>query len=274
MSIPLQIMSDLHLELMRGPRYTPTKTAADVVILAGDIHNGTRAIDWARAQFPAQEVIYVAGNHEYYGQVWAATLPALRQRAAALGVHFLDQDCVELFGVRFLGATLWTDFDLYGPALRDRCMREAAIFMNDYATTDVRRLRAGDEVPGMGRRVTLTPKQTRKWCLSARAWLAEQLDLPFAGPTVVVTHHLPHLRSVLARFTGDLVNAAFASDLGDMFGVPKLWVHGHTHDATDYEWGCGTRVVCNPRGHQRLDGRRESRVFRDDLTIDLTIDIE
>ena len=55
MSIQLQIMSDLHLELMRGQRYTPTKTAADVVILAGDIHDGTRGIDWARAQFPNEE---------------------------------------------------------------------------------------------------------------------------------------------------------------------------------------------------------------------------
>lgn len=85
MSIQVQIMSDLHLEMMRGQPYTLAKTVADVVILAGDIHNGTRGIDWARAQFPTQEVIYVAGNHEYYGQVWADTPPALRQRAKALG---------------------------------------------------------------------------------------------------------------------------------------------------------------------------------------------
>ena len=68
--------------------------------------------------------------------------------------------------------------------------------------------------------------------------------------TVVVTHHLPHARSIPPRFEGDLLNAAYASDLSAVIasGRPALWVHGHTHDSCDYMVG-DTRVVANPRGY-------------------------
>jgi Icc-related predicted phosphoesterase len=70
------------------------------------------------------------------------------------------------------------------------------------------------------------------------------------GPTVAVTHHLPHPRSIPQRFKGDLLNAAYASDLSELIEQqqPALWVHGHTHDSSDY-WIEHTRIVCNPRGY-------------------------
>ena len=112
--VRLHVLSDPHLELLDGHESVAPRTDADVVILAGDIHHGVRGLTWARKQFPEQEVIYIAGNHEYYGQVWAALLPQFRRKAKELGIHFLDNDAVELAGVRFLGTTLWTDFDLHG----------------------------------------------------------------------------------------------------------------------------------------------------------------
>lgn len=260
----LHILSDLHVDLMRRNTFVSASTDADVVILAGDIHNGTDGITWARNQFPDQELIYVAGNHEYYGQTWSRLQPALRTKARQRGVHFLDKDAVELFGVRFLGATLWTDFDIYGPAMRERCMQEAAFCMSDYSEIDVRRV--SDEAPGMVRRVRLSPEQTRQWFHRARHWLIDQLAEPFVGPTVVVTHHLPHIRSVAVRYEGDLLNGAFVSDLGALFDVPKLWVHGHTHDSMDYVES-GVRVICNPRGYESGDGRWENAQFIEDLTI-------
>jgi len=263
----LQILSDLHIEHMRGKSFKPARTNADVVVLAGDIHEGTAGLEWARAQFPHQEIVAVAGNHEFYDQVWATTLPAMRKVGAKLGVHFLERDVVELFGDRFLGTTLWTDFDLYGETVRDRCLREARISMNDYRYIRLQTLRHEDMGPKQW--AMLTAEQTRQWCLSAKAWLAEQLAIPFAGKTVVVTHHLPSLRSVHPKYAGDLLNAAFASDLSSLFGVPDLWTHGHTHESCNYEFGSGTQVVCNPRGYPRPDGTYENRAFRDDLVIDI-----
>jgi predicted phosphodiesterase len=263
----LQIMSDLHIELMCGKTFTPTHADADVVILAGDIHQGTAGLHWARVQFPSQEIVYVAGNHEYYDKVWAETLPALRKVAAKLGIHFLNRDTIELSGVRILGVTLWTDFDLYGEEHRARCLREARICMNDYRYIKLQRMRQKDMGPKQW--TALTPEQTRTWCMTDKEWLAEQLAIPFAGKTVVVTHHLPSLLSVSAKYSGDLLNAAFASDLTALFGVPSLWVHGHTHDSCDYAFGSGTRVVCNPRGYSRRDGSHENQVFAEDFTVTL-----
>ena len=83
--------------------------------------------------------------------------------------------------------------------------------------------------------------------------------------TVVVTHHLPHAKSIPPRFKGDLLNAAYASDLSGVIeqGRPALWVHGHTHDSCDYDLG-STRVVCNPRGYDD-----ENRDFNSALVVEI-----
>ena len=105
----LHILSDLHIEF---EGFSPPETSADVVVLAGDICVGAAGIEWAARQFPDVPVIYVPGNHEYYGfdigsaDEWCSTAPA--------NIHVLSNNVLELDGVRFLGATLWTDFKLYG----------------------------------------------------------------------------------------------------------------------------------------------------------------
>jgi Icc-related predicted phosphoesterase len=73
---------------------------------------------------------------------------------------------------------------------------------------------------------------------------------PFDGGTVVVTHHAPSSRSVHTRYARDLLSPAFASSLEKLMDGDRalLWVHGHMHDAFDYEI-YGTRIVCNPRGY-------------------------
>jgi len=73
--------------------------------------------------------------------------------------------------------------------------------------------------------------------------------------TVVVTHHLPHPRSVPACFDGEPTNAAYASELSGVIeaGAPALWVHGHTHDSCDYLIA-STRIISNPRGYADENG--------------------
>lgn len=266
--VSLHVLSDLHLELMAPGGFVPPRTTADIVILAGDIHTGTRGLTWAREQFSHQEVVYVAGNHEYYGEVWSSLLPRLRRKAKTLGIHFLENDSVELCGTRILGATLWTDFDFFGPGLRTLAMSEAAQCMNDFFVITVRRLRADDAIPGMGRNVPLTPEDTLRWHRKTRQWLTAALGEPFAGSTVVVTHHMPHEKSVHPRYARSIVNAAFGSDLSALMGPAALWIHGHTHDSMDYEVN-GTRVLCNPRGYQHTGGGCENRGFQPDMVVEV-----
>ncbi len=104
----LAVLSDLHLEF--GP-FTPPEAllSADLVILAGDIHNGVQALDWARRSFPDQTIVQIAGNHEFLGFCWQDLLAEMRQVARRLDIAFLENDSVVVGGVQFLGATLWTD---------------------------------------------------------------------------------------------------------------------------------------------------------------------
>jgi predicted phosphodiesterase len=264
----LHILSDLHVEF--AP-FVPPACAADVVILAGDIHQGSAGLAWARAAFPSQELVYVVGNHEFYRGDWDATLEELRNRAAALGIHFLENDEWQIGGVRFLGAALWTDFDYFGPARRREAMRACVDYLTDFrliaaqATTDD----SGAGLPVSSRGIDrLTPAHVRRRHLQSRAWLEQRLAVPHDGPTVVVTHHLPGAGSVAARFRDDLGNAGFASHLDHLMGPAALWVHGHTHDSFDYRKG-GTRVVCNPRGYPLTGGSFENPGFDPGLVLEL-----
>ncbi|HEY3654613.1 MAG TPA: metallophosphoesterase [Steroidobacteraceae bacterium] len=235
----IRVLSDLHLEFRD---WTPPAADADVIVLAGDIHVGVRGLEWAREQFPITPVIYVAGNHEFYGGQLKKVSAALRETADGLGVHLLDADELVLGDTRFLGATLWTDFALYGTGQRLlQAMNDAKQGMNDF-----RLIRHGDT--GFFR-----PEDAREIHLEQVKWLEGKLIEMFDGPTVVITHYLPHRRSIHPKYERDRLNPAFASDLARLVKLPAtLWIHGHTHESFDYV-ASGTRVVCNPRGYLPME---------------------
>ncbi len=228
----IQVLSDVHLEF--AP-FDPPDADADVVVLAGDIGVGPMAVEWAALTF-RQPVVYVTGNHEYYGGHLRNTLVKIKRTAEGTNVRVLDCEGVVLDGVRFLGATLWTDFQSTGNAAL--AQHQAEQHMTDY-----RRIRAAAY-----RR--LRPTDTVAEHLRARRFLAESLSQPHPGATVVVTHHAPSLRSIAERFRrSDFhINAAYVTDLEELMPGATLWVHGHTHVAFDYRVA-DTRVVCNPRGY-------------------------
>lgn len=246
----IHILSDVHNEFSE---FVPPPTDADVVVLAGDIHQGTDGIDWARRHFKAP-VIYLAGNHEFYRHDMPEMMERLRERAAAAckgasvpAIHFLDGEAVVIGGVRFLGATLWTDFALYGD---DSGAIEFAMFEASRGMNDFRVIRNGGGL--------FTPSDARELFQAAAKFLSKALAEPFAGRTVVVTHHAPSARSIMPQYEGDSLNPAFASNLESLMGAPKLWIHGHMHSSLDYEVN-GTRVVCNPRGYTLRSGSRVPR---------------
>lgn len=245
----IHILSDLHIEF---EAFAPPDVSADVVVLAGDIAVGRHALDWAQTTFPGRPVVYVPGNHEFYGGK-LALIDEFKQHAHGQ-LHVLDRDVVNIGDVRFLGAILWTDFQLFGESQRYFAMRHAEECMTDFVA-----------IRHQGRR--FTPRASVALHEDSVAWLSKELAKPFEGRTVVVTHHAPSTMSVAPRFKTDPLSPAFASRLEPLIEAqgPDLWIHGHTHDAFDYRI-FGTRVVCNPRGYP---GEGERLGFDPALVIDL-----
>lgn len=247
------ILSDLHLEFAN---ISPPTAEVDVVVLAGDIWKKDHGIYWARATWPNTPIIYIAGNHEFYRTERIACLNALRSAANEVDVHFLENDEIVIDGVRFLGCTLWTDFELFSKTHSkddaiDRCIEYLADFR---WITEVAE--------------SFSPNDAMRLFNESAAWLTRKLmHEPFDGKTVVVTHHLPSMRSVAPQYANDLSSAGFASNLDVLFCYSELWIHGHTHTSFDYS-AEGTRVICNPRGYL-IRGVAENTEFNPELVVEI-----
>ena len=252
----LQILSDLHLST--GELVCP-HTDADLIVLAGDIARPAEAMAWAHGL--GRRVLYVPGNHEFYGGSLEGTVDELKRLSNRGTVRVLDNEAVVIDGVRFLGATLWTDFRLFDDTgQRDAAMAEGSRFMRDFS-----RIRVCE------REETLfSPTHCAEQFSRDAGWLAARLNEAFDGPTVVVTHHAPSPASIHPRFAGSLLNACFVSNAERLMDGARvgLWVHGHTHDSFDYTVN-GTRVVCNPRGYAK-DGVAENPAFDPALCVEVT----
>nr|WP_254640638.1 metallophosphoesterase [Burkholderia sp. GbtcB21] len=270
-------MSDLHLESNQPD--VIAHADADLVVLAGDIHNHAEGLRWAAETFdPAVPVIYVPGNHEYYDGEFGALEAAMRDAAHALdNVHYLNNgvyvDPEQRF--RVLGTTLWADFSLFGS---DEASIATSIEAALRVMLDFKGLiqvtwphdAALHAAPGAAER-DFSPADAIALHRQGRAWLEAQLAVPFAGRTIVVTHHAPHRRSLAERYAEDLASAGFVTDMAELVRPPvDLWIHGHTHTSFDYVADGGTRVVCNPRGYiRRRTGELENTAFAWDKVVEL-----
>lgn len=233
----LHILSDVHLEFSKFEHHAPTGT--DVVVLAGDTHPGVLGVMWAQERFPGIPVIFVPGNHEFYGKREIARHQRkMVEKAEGSNVRVLtgENGWAIIDGVRFVGGTLWTDYDLYGNA--PLAMLNAECSMNDFK--QICRFQNRPVTPSFIR------DQHHRHLDQIRMCLRE----PFDGPTVVVTHHAPSGHSCHENFQGDPLNPCYASRLEWVMleYEPALWVHGHIHDSMNYTVG-STCVVSNPRGY-------------------------
>jgi len=241
----IQIASDLHLEFLERqyPNELLIRPAidADVLVLAGDIHHGPHACrmfySWPNRE--QTSIVYVAGNHEFYGHVLEPTRQMIREDAELNRIHFLENTSVVIKGVRFLGCTLWTDYKLYMSEkhAREWFMMRASTDLNDHSS-----IRSG--------RNPFRTDEALQMHETSRAWLESQLAKPFDGKTVVVTHHGVHHQSVNQKYKDDPLTPAFVSDLSSLMGLVDLWIHGHVHDGVDFiAPGTNCRVVANPAGY-------------------------
>ena len=237
----IQIVSDLHLEFHN--LLPPVVEGVDVIVCAGDLAPiATGAVRYAAEEWAeARHILYVPGNHEFYGTDIDHARKQLAEECYSFGITLLDPDAIVIDNVHFIGATLWTDFLLDGIAHEPRAHR-AALGISDFDGW-IRHER------GTGR---FTTYESARRHAEERAFIeAELADAERDGTAaVVITHHAPTPRSITPRFHGSALNSAFASNLERLIAryKPRLWIHGHMHNSVDITVG-ETRVLANPAGY-------------------------
>lgn len=264
----IQLLSDLHLEA--HPHWkAELAPGADLLVLAGDIGSyqpGSQLVDsdFGLGQFSPHNgwptpVIFVPGNHEYDGMDFDEAHSRLRETCARLGLIWLERETLVMGAVRFVGTTLWSDFDTLAPVpataatpkpltrhgaqpanplaqllkARDKAFRAANYYLRKTGTT-----RHGEPWLAEG---------LREQALICQAWLREALVTPFDGPTVAITHFAPSLMSADPRYGLTPGTAGFCNAQDDLLPHAQLWLHGHLHAPSDYVH----HMVANPLGYAR-----------------------
>jgi Icc-related predicted phosphoesterase len=230
----IQIISDLHQEFGQT---NLTFNNADVVVFAGDINIGIKGIEWLIEKIKDKPVLYILGNHEYYKGSYPKTLNKIKALAELTNIKVLENEAVEIENVVFHGATLWTDFSLFGnPQYYGMLCQEK---MNDY-----QKIRKD---PSFSK---LRSIDTFRIHSQSVIWLTESLLENKGKTNIVITHHAPSLKSIPQTYKEDPISSAYASNLEDLIlkFQPKLWIHGHIHEPINYSIG-QTKVICNPHGY-------------------------
>lgn len=255
----LQIMSDLHLDYPGSGGPPPLAAGVGMVVVAGDTCEGlVKAIEHLRRAYPAPtEIIMVAGNHELWSKRLAFEEHFEEGHLAAEdhGVTLLENSVKIVNGVRLIGCTLWTDYELFGTSMGEAAMRTAAETMLDH-----RRIKWSRN-PWQRFR----PAEARILHHQSRSFLEAQLATAHAGPTVCISHHAMTLEAVAPVFRDNIATAAYASELTSMIDLyqPDLIVSGHTHYSIDIRRG-RTRLISNPAGYAG-----ENRSFESEFVVAL-----
>lgn len=254
----IRIASDLHLEQYGGTpetalskRFIPPddRDAESLLVLAGDISSvGFQLTNFiATTERRFAHVIYVPGNHEFYGSEMYEWVEDTQKRFAdslintsAAWMHF-EEKIIE--GVRFVYGTLWGDG---GHSLSD--LSKVGRGLRDFYV-----IRYNNPRIGVHRFTALHMQELHK---EQKEELKEILETPFDGKTVVISHHLPSRRLVHPRFVpsdgSDGINGGFVGDCDDILAydsAPALWIHGHTHDTSEDGKLWKTQIRCNPAGY-------------------------
>lgn len=230
----IQVISDLHQEF----GYTELSFAhADVVVFAGDVNVGVKGIEWILKTINDIPVIYILGNHEYYKGSYPKTLRKIVALSQDTNVQVLENRSVVIDDVTFHGATLWTNFELFGDSRTSGSICQEK--MNDYKM--IRRDPSYSKLRSVD---TFVIHQ------SSLKWLEESLANSATQKNIVVTHHAPSTRSVPEKDRANVLSSAYASNLEATIlkYSPAYWIHGHIHEPAKYTIG-DTTVLCNPHGY-------------------------
>jgi hypothetical protein len=260
------------------PRAAPQD---DILVLAGDIGSyQARSLleddDFGLGRFSPRRpdaqwprVFYIPGNHEFDALDYDATYIRLRNICDALGIEWLDKETITVGDVRFIGTTLWSDFEALARSeatmteqmqALEKAYRAADFYLSKNTTYRHGKAMLAEDIRGLGH--------------ACQSWLRDALAIPFDGTTVTVTHFAPTLRSADPRYGLTPGTAGFCNALDDLLPLSQVWMHGHLHCANDFvASGIGEdgkpfscRVVANPRGYVK---RGEDKDFQEMFVVEL-----
>ena len=186
-----------------------------VVVCAGDIGEGIKGIEWAKEL--SCDVIYTCGNHEFWNRDYFETYNKIYEelkKEEYKNIHFLNNSTIELYGVRFIGGTMWTSVGSYlnwyekrnlsikyFPVMGD--FRKITI-KGWYTEENTKRLKEfilkntnqmnqilEENVNGLINGNFFNPLFELDIHNETINYIREELAKKYEGKTVVVTHHLP-----------------------------------------------------------------------------------
>lgn len=247
----IKVLSDLHIDYnlhynLDILQSKVTEGDFDLVILAGDIAEGSFGLDWVENTFKNSLIIYVPGNHEYYYN----NKKDLDDYYASQFFVYNNRTYVR-DNIRFICSPLWSNFALNG--IPDLHKRTADLGINDFRL--IKNFSVND-------------------CISefnySYYFIEEELKKPWNGKTVLVTHFGVSPLSVDNKYGNSSLNPYFINDISEIFEKYDidLCIHGHTHSSCDYEI-YGTRVICNPFGYYDPYYGYENKNFNPNLIVEL-----
>ena len=237
----LQIASDIHREFGHSPEVPDV--GADVLVLAGDIGMADdETVEWLRGLSGRYEaVLYVPGNHEFYGKDLKDADSFMKGMSAYGGYEWLNNQAVQVSERRFVGSPLWANF----------CHEPLSMFNAGRAINDFRRIRHDGGL--------MTPAVMLDLHTEAVAFLTETVK----PGDIVITHWPPTLMARNTGFPMDDIAKYFCADIPKVVAStrPELWICGHTHHNVDFMFG-ETRILSNQGGypHETIAGYNPGRI--------------
>ena len=236
----IQYCSDLHLEFSENLRMMNAKeptieVAGDILVIAGDVgyledKNVEHLRLWKWMSESYRQVLMVAGNHEFYNNGDIAAMGASWQKMFLPNVGYYHNKVVRIDDTDFILSTLWSRISPIDEMV-------VQFGMNDYRQI-------------LHNRHRLTAKDITDEFEKNFAFIQKAVESSETEKIVVVTHHLPTFAAINKRYSGDPLNVAFATELGNFIADSRInaWIYGHAHHQTDLMIG-NTHLISNPLGY-------------------------
>jgi len=230
----IQLVSDLHLEFLIPVQVIELadrisyKTPASTLIMSGDIcalnkrssGNLSHFLDVVQDRY--ENILYVLGNHEYYGTSYEEVHNLLEKRIKYIpNLYVLENNSEKIEDITFYGTSLWFEETIETNLLKYN--------LNDYRCIK-----------------DFTPD---KWSREAIKFIKNIEDSE--SKKVLITHHVPHSRFISPKYVGNEMNCFYLNDIGKFLDKFDLAVFGHSHDSIDQQFSDRCRAISNPRGYPK-----------------------